>query len=126
MGDETTRRRPAFVEGTWVRLADGQNWSLPPLPAWGSDAEYDGIIQALIESEDQNEVLRCELATIILLLSRNYDLSPREFEEILDFGTNREGLATAQRVVHSLLVSGVPVLDAKVGTGGPGSAAQAK
>jgi hypothetical protein len=107
MNDETWRRRPGFQKETWVRLADGQNWSLPPIPVQGTDTEFDALIQALIESEDQNEIHRCELATTILLLARNYELSPREFEEILDFNSNGEALATARRVVHSLLFDGI-------------------
>jgi hypothetical protein len=107
MIDETRHRRQGFQHGTPVRLADGQNWSLAPLPVPGADAEFDAMIRARIESEDQNDALRCVLATTILLLARNYELSPGHFQEILDFGSNTEACATAQRAVHTLLVDSV-------------------
>ncbi|MBV8608013.1 MAG: hypothetical protein JO034_11220, partial [Singulisphaera sp.] len=61
MLDEQARRRSTFSEGTTIRLADGQFWSLPGRRSDHSDPEYDATFVAIFEAEDVAERLRAEL-----------------------------------------------------------------
>jgi hypothetical protein len=99
MADESTLRRPIFREGIWIRMADGQAWLFPRPLAPGLDPEYDATVRGLHEAEDHDEALRFELALGILLLARNYDLSPRDYEEIFGFGTDH----AASTAMHAAL-----------------------
>ena len=118
MLDEQARRRSTFSEGTTIRLADGQFWSLPGRRSDHSDPEYDATFVAIFEAEDVAERLRAELALTILLLSRNSDPTPEQFQEPLGFPPDSPSLLEMQRAVHEM------VLDrARTWTGpGPGSA----
>jgi hypothetical protein len=102
---ESTVRRPGFRIGTWIRLADDQEWSFPDPPAPGVDVQYDALKEALFEAENRDEVLQIELAISILLLSRNYDLKPADFERILDFGDDRIRLRAVQSAVSSAIAA---------------------
>src|SRR4051794_28864858 len=70
---EPQARRPDFVEGFWVELADGQRWSLPGVNPEICDAELGELRSAVAQAEDAAERFRAELAAVILLLSRNYE-----------------------------------------------------
>lgn len=100
--DEQALRRPAFVEGTRIRLANGQDWSFPDQPLHPEDHELIAVLRAIVEAEDESERLRGELALSILLLSRNYDLSPTDFQAILSYAPGDPALAEMQHVVHDL------------------------
>jgi hypothetical protein len=102
MIDEQALRRPDFVEGTRIRLANGHDWSFPDQPPHPEDHELIAILQAIAEAEDEPERLRGELALAILLLSRNYDLSPGDFQAILSFAPGDPTLIEMQRAVHEL------------------------
>jgi hypothetical protein len=105
MQDERALRRPVFVEGTSVVLADGQSWSLPERRRDRDDPEYDGMLRMILEAEDVAERLRSELALTIFLLSRNYELSPEHYRTLLGFESGDPALATLQRDVHALVVA---------------------
>jgi hypothetical protein len=105
MQDERALRRPVFVEGTSVALADGQSWSLPERRWDRDDPEYDAMLKLVRESEDMAERLRAELALTIFLLSRNYELSPEHYRAILGFESGDPALATLQRDVHAMAVA---------------------
>ncbi len=107
MIDEKARRRLTFVEGTKIRLADGQYWSLPGRWSECLDPEYDATFAAVFEAEDNSERLLAELALTILLLSRNYELTPEQFQEILSFPPNAPTLAEMQRAVHEMVLADV-------------------
>jgi hypothetical protein len=88
--DEFSSRQSSFRQGKPIQLADGQTWILPAPPkgaertaaeSFGTD--YEGIIQAILEAEDKSEQCRAELALAILLLGRNYRLSPADYEQLL-------------------------------------------
>ncbi len=87
--DELTCRRTSFRPGTPIRLADGQMWTLPAPPhksEWKAvpfAAEYTGIVQAILESEDISERRLGELAFTIFLLGHNYCLTPTDYERLL-------------------------------------------
>jgi hypothetical protein len=100
---EMTRRRSGFQDGAWIRMADGKEWLFSRPPAPGADAQYDALIQCLLEAEDQHEARRIELAITISLLSRNYQPSPREFQEILSFGGDDAARSSAQEAISTLI-----------------------
>jgi hypothetical protein len=104
MADEQALRRPTFVEGARVPLADGQTWSLPGRQADQADPEYDAMLRLVFEAEDEAERLRSELALIVFLLSRNYQLTPDLYQELLDFPPGDPALVEMQRAVHALAI----------------------
>jgi hypothetical protein len=104
MVDEQALRRPDFVEGRRILLANGQEWSVPDNPALQDDAEHIALLRAIGESEDQADCHRAELALTILLLSRNYDLSPLDYQAILGFRPSDPSLAALQHAIHDLAV----------------------
>jgi hypothetical protein len=73
-------------------MADGQEWSFPRPPAAGLDLEFDATMGALREAEDHDDALRAELALAILLLSRNYELRPADYQQIFGFGAGSAAL----------------------------------
>jgi hypothetical protein len=102
---EYTRRRAGFQNGEWITMADGQEWLFTNPPAPGVDAEYDGLVEGLLEAEDAAEARKFELAIAIFLLSRNYQPSPRDFEEIFCFGNNLAARDSAQEAISTLISS---------------------
>jgi hypothetical protein len=106
MPGEITFRRPTFREGTRIWMADGQQWSFPSPPEPGVDAQYDALAEARRDAEDHDEVLRIELAISMLLLARNYDLSPVEYTRVFDFGDDRDRLRSVQSAISELIASG--------------------
>jgi hypothetical protein len=102
MVDEQSVRRPGFVEGTRIRLANGQEWTFPDHPPSKEDVEHQAVLREIGEAEDAADLLRAELALAIHLLSRNYDLTPEGFQAILDFAPGDPVLAEMQRAVHEL------------------------
>ena len=93
MVDELLSRRSSFRPGQKIRLADGQGWTFPlPIREWSDKAqsdreEYNGLIRSIIEAEDDSERRLGEFAFAIFLLSQNYRLSPLDFQQLLDFGS---------------------------------------
>jgi hypothetical protein len=103
MVDESVHRRATFREGKWLRMADGQDWSFPRPPAPGADLEFDATLRTLHEAESWDEALRAEFALAILLLSRNYDLMPREYEQIFGFGTRKADRSLFQSAFSGMI-----------------------
>jgi hypothetical protein len=103
MVEEKVRRREGFETGRWVRMGDHQHWMFPPPPAPGNDCEYDALIQVHHEAEDADDERRIELAMAILLLSRNYAPTPREYQEIFNFGADESARATAQAAIAEVV-----------------------
>jgi hypothetical protein len=104
MIDELALRRPAFVEGVRIRLANGQQWSFPDRPPHPEDQELIALLQAVDEAEDAHERLRGELALAILLLSRNYDLGPDDYQAILGYPQDDPAIAAMQTALHELAI----------------------
>jgi hypothetical protein len=102
MIDEQALRRPTFVEGTPIRLANGQSWSLPDPPPYQEDDAHRLVLQAIGEAEDQRERLRGERALTVLLLTRNYHLRAADYAELLDFAPDDPALAEMQAAVSAL------------------------
>jgi hypothetical protein len=84
-------------------MADGCEWSFAHPPDPGVDSQYDTLLASRREAEDRDEALRIELAISILLLGRNYDLSPEEYTRIFDFGDDQLRLRSAQESVSALI-----------------------
>lgn len=99
--EESTARRRGFVNGPSVRLADGHAWSLPPRDPARDDPEYDGLLAAVVEAEDQPEALRAGLALTIFLLDRNYMLGPDDLSALLSFPPCHPDLEALQRTVDA-------------------------
>src|SRR5262245_36529215 len=97
MRDENALRRPDFLGGIPIRFADDQAWTLPEPPpgapgekrfldnGTGLGPDYEAAVAAVLEAEDEPERLRAELALTILLLGRNYNLAPEDFQALLTF-----------------------------------------
>ncbi len=102
MIDERSRRRTTFEEGTLIQLADGQCWWLPSLESQQSDAVLESLRRAIASAPDEPERLRDELALTILLLSRNYQLSPEFYPEILGFRPGDPARGELQRTIRRL------------------------
>ena len=117
MLDEKSLRRPDFVEGIALRLADGGFWTVPmppqglstskPLPvararmleSFGS--RYLALLDAVRDAEDDTEVLRFELALAICLLRQNYQLDPSTLASLLSF-SHKDDLTRMQRTMSEV------------------------
>jgi hypothetical protein len=91
LSDEIRKRRSQFREGSKLRFADDQLWTLPA-PADVSRggtapfrSEYTGLLKAIVEAEDDSERRLAELAFVVVLLRENYSLSPTDYERLLAF-----------------------------------------
>jgi hypothetical protein len=130
MLDEKSLRRPDFLPGIPVLLADGQSWSLPPAPdrsdpgtAEGGPAaaaeggapvlDDEATLTAILDAEDEAERLRAELALAIALLARNYHLTPADYQEILGGDSGSPVIATLQRTLHHVALEHVRPLNSK-------------
>ena len=106
MLDEQALRRPNFLTGPPVRLADGQAWTFPEAPAAGASGAfgpgYGAAVAAVREAEDEVGVLQAELALAMRLLHRNYDLRPSDFFRVLSYRSGDPALAAFQRAFHAL------------------------
>jgi hypothetical protein len=110
MVDEQALRRSTFAEGARIRLANGQAWSFPDHLPYKDDLEHLALLREIIEAEDAADCLRAELALAILLLSRNYNLTPGNFQAILEFAPGDPALSEMQRSVHELATDQIRAL----------------
>lgn len=104
MIEERSRRRNTFVEGTPVQLADGQTWSLPALPEQSSDPVVDSLRRGIGSTATEAHRLRDELALTILLLSRNYQLTPELYPQLLGFRPGDPARIELQRSIRRLVL----------------------
>jgi len=108
MVDELLSRRSSFRTGKSIRLADGQRWTFPsPNREWSDKAHsdlkaYDGLIRSINEAEDHSEQLLAELSFAIFLLDQNYQLSPGDYQQLLDFGSETGESIDWQVAIHQL------------------------
>ena len=99
--DEKSVRKPGFVEGSKVTLADGQEWMFPKPklrfkptiidgrveigggPSFGP--EFDDKLDILfgVTDSDPSERLRIKFELAVKLLAANYDLQPDDFAELI-------------------------------------------
>ncbi|HEX8203625.1 MAG TPA: hypothetical protein VF590_24325 [Isosphaeraceae bacterium] len=114
MHDEVALRRPDFLSGSPIALADGQQWTFPAPPprlvpgtAAGFGADYTATVAAIREAEDEVERLRAELALAICLLERNYDLGPAALFDLLGYPPGTPALTAAQKELHRLALEHV-------------------
>jgi hypothetical protein len=97
--DEKALRKPGFVEGESVVLADGQAWHIPRPTVWfvPSDSgpgfevrpdfgpEYQELIDDLISAPVGFAAISAELAIARFLLLRNYDLTLPQVQSLIRF-----------------------------------------
>jgi hypothetical protein len=113
MMNEENSRRPNYVLGYEIRLADGQFWHFPPAPVCpntdldplasrGPDPEYLALLRAILSSEDSADRRRSELGLAIYLLSRNYNLGTEEMCRVFEFPPDRAGLEAARAALCAL------------------------
>jgi hypothetical protein len=110
MFNERTYRSLSFQDGTEVRLADGNVWTLPAAAALLEQGEtlnrvdegLSGLLGAIPEAEDRSEQLRAELALAIHLLGWNYRLGPNEYRTLLEFAPGSPLLGTSQQAFHAV------------------------
>ena len=109
MVSEQSSRRSGFQEGRKIRLADGQMWtfirpSIDEKWAHGSSAnEFEGLMRAIQEAENDYEKRIAELAFAIFLLRQNYRLVPTELEQLLDFPPQSLEASNWQHSIHQLV-----------------------
>ncbi|MBX6311450.1 MAG: hypothetical protein IRY99_00775, partial [Isosphaeraceae bacterium] len=63
------------------------------------------MVQAVLEAEDEVELLRAELALAIFLLGWNYDLSPEAYGTLLDCSPGHPALSAMQRAFHKVALA---------------------
>src|SRR5690242_4889167 len=85
---EAERRRPGFLGGLPIPLADGQDWAFagPREAAAAGPADRAAVadlLRGIDEADDHADHLRGELALAIHLLGLNYDLSPADYARLL-------------------------------------------
>jgi hypothetical protein len=106
--DELASRQFSFRPGRPVQLADGQTWILPAPPlqsetnASSFGPEYEGMIRAIAEAEDDSEQRLAELAFAIHLLAHNYRLSPADYEVLLGSSTALPNTKELERAFHDI------------------------
>lgn len=98
--DEASSRRPDFLGGPAIRLADSQSWSFPRPTSyftpdddgvgvrrrWNLGDEYGALFDRALEADDELAMVAGELALGSFLLRRNYDLTPAQAGSLLRFG----------------------------------------
>jgi hypothetical protein len=112
MSREESLRRPGFVPGTAIRMADGRWWTLPHPSGMGPEEGCDPVdpllmahVTAICESQSDVERLRAELGLAVNLLRRNYELEPSDLLEILDCGRDDGLLSAMQEAFHEVACS---------------------
>jgi hypothetical protein len=113
MTDERSAQKAKFQPGVEVYLADRSMWFLPGFEAFDDDQDFLSLLSCVSEAEDQPSLLFAELALTILLLTRNYELSPDDLRRLLTFEPDDPALSALQSCVHEKLV--VPSLEARLG-----------
>jgi hypothetical protein len=105
---EAVRRRSPFYRGREIKLADGKPLIFPS-PGVESEADftrlgpdYQSLLQAVREAGDEAERRLGELALAIFLLGCNYELSPMDYQRLLDFPPSASELVEVQQKFHRL------------------------
>jgi hypothetical protein len=101
MLDEKALRKPTFVEGNKVKMADGQEWWLPKPrirfkprlvdgqveigggPSFGPELDDKVDILFSVSNADPAERLRVKFELAVRLLAANYDLKPDDFAKLI-------------------------------------------
>lgn len=135
--DEQALRRPTFEDGTAVALADGQDWTLPRprvrfVPdgsemgfgvrlALDDGGKFQALMTALDSASNDPAYIRAELAVGRHLLLANYDLTPEQVADLLQFsyGENADPVGAAIRDAVMGVAYGNGPKPSEPGTGQP-------
>jgi len=92
-------------------------WMFPTPAEQGSaspdsvpDADYLGLIHAILEAEDRYEEQLAELALAMHLLGYKHPLTPSEYQRLFMFESNSPELADSQAAFHDLALDHVNYL----------------
>jgi hypothetical protein len=121
MVDEVISRCSSFSAGRRIQLADGQTWSFP-LPtkewlieSWPDRTRYIDLIDSVMESQESSDRCLAELAFGIFLLGQNYQLSPADYQSLLDFGADSTQSNGLRLALHELAQEHAAFLSEAVG-----------
>lgn len=100
-------RRGNFLGGLPILLADGQEWAVPgpreiACADEGVRADVEDLVSVIVEAENQVESRRGELALAICLLETNYELSPADYQRVLDCDPGDPRLVAMQAAFRDL------------------------
>ena len=84
--------------------------TFPDHPPYKEDLEHIAVLREVGEAEDAADLPSRPNALAIYLLSRNYHLTPKDFQEILEFAPGDPVLAEMQRSVHEIAIRQTRVL----------------
>lgn len=130
--NEQALRRPKFEDGAPVVLADGQEWRLPRprvrlvpddsdlgfkvrVAVPGDDGRFQELMDALDDPASNRPAAARELAVARHLLLLNYDLTPAQVADLLQFGyhdNDPEGMAIREAVMGVAFGNGPKPSDA--------------
>ncbi|WP_165250211.1 oxysterol-binding protein [Paludisphaera soli] len=129
MVDESSRRLPTHRPGRKIRLADGRPWFVPAPPTSNephdlrAGPEYDQLLDAACEADSEAERFLAELALVLFLLGRNYDLGPSDYQQLLSFPPDSPALLEWRAELGELVREH---LRARGGPSGPAPASTAE
>jgi hypothetical protein len=125
--DEEALRRPEFVRGVPIRLADGQDWQFPkptidlfPVVGQGGqvavggaptfDVQYDELVEAFFRARALGpaEQLQALFALGVDLLARNYDLRPEDYRRLLRFHAGHEAYEAMWQGILDVALGAAP------------------
>lgn len=126
MLNEAELRKEGWVEGEWITLADGNRWCFPrPMielgPEFGDDGSielgkprvtidstYDAKMEDYITSENGVDEVRALMRLAVDLLSRNYDLKPEHYREILKYRVGDESSKAMWAAIGDVAIGNSP------------------
>lgn len=125
--DEARSRRPDFLGGPAVRLADGQEWSFPKpmvrirprveggkvVAVAGSftfGGDYDRKIEAYHSAADGSEQSVALMGMAVDLLTRNYDLGDDDLADLFTFTVGDEAGDAMRREITEVVLGISPKL----------------
>lgn len=123
--DEQALRRPDFLPGTPMRLADGQLWTIPAtrtvfVPAEtekgydirlthkGPDEGFEAAAQSYFEAEGGIAYVQASIGVIVAALRRNYSLTIEQLARLvrLDFEEGNEEATQATLELIEVAIGG--------------------
>ena len=127
MLDEKSLRKPGFLEGVRIKLADGQEWEIPKpvyqiFPkfqddgscsvhskvTFGGEIDYFLDLDAAPEGADIVDDITRRMMVMGKLLRRNYDLTGEQLSSLLSMNRREPESAAMWLVIDRILVGEMP------------------